>query len=156
MWIQSIVQYFKLLKLANTGINSEPIRFANLVIIVVRPTNSILKPLRLLDAMFPPGLSALHRLSWLHKLNLRSCTDTEGALTDCQLKDLCNIKGLSSFVLVNCKLSDSVCSHSSLLCSLQHLEIQQHCELTYRLFHHIGRVTTVQSLRINIEGSSKM
>ncbi len=44
MWIQSIVQYFKLLKLANTGINSEPIRFANLVIIVVRLTNSILKP----------------------------------------------------------------------------------------------------------------
>jgi len=115
-----------------------------------------LTDLRLLDAMFPPGLSALHRLSWLHKLNLRSCTDTEGALTDCQMKDLCNIKGLSSFVLVNCKLSDNVCSHFSLLCSLQHLEIQQHRELTYRLFHHIGRVTTVQSLRINIEGSSKM
>ena len=104
--------------------------------------------------MFPPGLSALHRLSWLHKLTLRSCTDTEGALTDYQMKDLCNIKGLSSFVLVNCKLSDNVCSHFYLLCSLQHLEIQQQYVLTYRVFHHMGQVTTVQSLRI--EGGNKM
>ncbi len=42
--IQAVVQNFKYLKLANTGMNSEPIRFANLVIIVVRLTNSILKP----------------------------------------------------------------------------------------------------------------
>ena len=113
-----------------------------------------LTDLRLSEAMFPPGLSALHRLSWLHKLTLRSCTDTEGALTDYQMKDLCNIKGLSSFVLVNCKLSDNVCSHFYLLCSLQHLEIQQQYVLTYRVFHHMGQVTTVQSLRI--EGGNKM
>ncbi len=113
-----------------------------------------LTDLRLSDAMFPPGLSALQRLSWLHKLTLRSCTDTEETLTDCQMKDLCNIKGLRSFVLVDCKLSDSVCSHFSLLCGLQHLEIQQQRELTYRVFHHIGRVTTVQSL--HIKGGMKM
>ncbi len=113
-----------------------------------------LTDLRLSDAMFPPDLSALHRLSWLHRLTLRSCTDTAGALTDYQMKDLCNIKGLSSFVLDNCKLSDDVCSHFSLLCSLQHLEIQQQRELTYRVFHHIGQVTTLQSL--HIEDSNKM
>ena len=113
-----------------------------------------LTDLRLSDAVFPPGLSALQRLSWLHKLTLRSCTDTEGALTDCQMNNLCNIKGLSSFVLVNCNLSDSVCSHLSLLCNLRHLEIQPQHELTYRVFHHIGRVTTVQSLHIT--GDVKM
>ena len=113
-----------------------------------------LTDLRLSNAMFPPGLSALHRLSWLRKLTLCSCPDTEGALTDYQMKDLCNIKGLTSFVLVNCKLRDNACSYFSLLCSLQHLEIIHQLELTYRVFHHIGRVTTVQSLRM--EGSGKM
>jgi len=113
-----------------------------------------LTELRLVDAMFPPGLSALQRLSWLHKLTLRSCADTEGALTDRQMNDLCNIKGLSSFIFANCKLSDGVCSNLSHLCSLQHLEIQQQHELTYRVFQHIGRVATVQSL--HIKGSIKM
>ena len=70
------------------------------------------------------------------------------------MKDLCNIKGLTSFVLVNCKLRDNACSYFSLLCSLQHLEITHQLELTYRVFHHIGRVTTVQSLRM--EGTDKM
>ena len=113
-----------------------------------------LTDLRLSDAIFPPGLSALQRLSWLHKLTLRLCTDTEAALTDCQMNSLCNIKGLSSFVLVNCNLSDNVCSHLSLLCNLRHLEIRPQHELTYRVFHHIGRVTTVQSLHIT--GGVKM
>ncbi len=113
-----------------------------------------LTDLRLSDATFPPGLSALHRLSWLHKLTLRSCSDTDGALTDHQMKDLCNIKGLRSFVLVDCKLSDDVCSHFPLLCSLQHLELHQPRELTFRVFHHIGQVTTIQSLQL--EGNNKM
>ena len=116
-----------------------------------------LTDLRLSDAVFPPGLSALQRLSWLHKLTLRRCTDTEGALTDCQMNDICNIKGLSSFVLVDCNLSDHACTHLSLLCSLRHLEIRQHTaqrELTYEVFHHIGQVTTIQSL--HMKGSIKM